>query len=141
MLAHSSMMLGHFCKAAELMAYYCGAQEMLFKYVVYKITFPNGKIYVGKDEGGAGHSLRYFGSWSDALIEQDYSKVELEDLTLRKQILFESEDKHEIRRMESEYIRSLRSNDPAIGYNQTHRKPSAQGLRGLIQTVESESSC
>lgn len=97
---------------------------MLFRYVIYKITFPNGKIYIGKDEGGQGHSLRYFGSWSDALIEQDFTKTELQDLTLRKQILFESEDKLEIRRKESEFIRSLRSNDPAIGYNQTHRMRS-----------------
>ena len=96
--------------------------KMLFRYVVYKIIFPNGKIYIGKDEGGLGHSLRYFGSWSDALIEQDFSKTELLDLTLRKQILFESEDKQEVRRKESEFIRSLGSNDPAIGYNQTHRK-------------------
>lgn len=97
---------------------------MLFRYVVYKITFPNGKIYVGKDEGGQGHSLRYFGSWSDALIEQDFTKEELQDLTLRKQILFESDDKLEIRRKESELIRLLGSNNPAVGYNQTHRKRS-----------------
>jgi hypothetical protein len=95
---------------------------MLFKYVVYKITFPNGKIYVGKDEGGEGHSLRYFGSWSDSLIEKDFSKSELQDFSLRKEILFESDDKREIRRAESELICALKSNDPAIGYNQTHRK-------------------
>ncbi|OMG52613.1 hypothetical protein BJN45_15180 [Azonexus hydrophilus] len=97
---------------------------MPFQYVVYKITFPNGKIYVGKDEGGQGHSLSYFGSWSDALIEQDFTKAELQDLTLRKQILFESDDKKEIRQKESEFIRLLGSNDPAVGYNQTHRKRS-----------------
>ncbi|MCX4151748.1 MULTISPECIES: GIY-YIG nuclease family protein [Paraburkholderia] len=95
---------------------------MIFNYVVYMITFPHGKIYVGKDDGGIGHSVRYFGSWSNALIERDFSKAELQDLTLRKQILFESEDKLEVRRMEGEFIRSLKSNDP--GYNQTHRKPS-----------------
>ena len=95
---------------------------MVFNYVVYKITFPNGKIYVGKDEGGRGHSLRYFGSWDDALVEQDFSKAELQDLTLRKKILFESESKEEIRRVESTLIRELRSNDPLIGYNQTLKK-------------------
>lgn len=95
---------------------------MVFNYVVYKIIFPNGKIYVGKDEGGLGHSLRYFGSWDDALVEQDFSKAELQDLALRKQILFESESKEEIRRMEGVLIRELRSNDPSIGYNQTHKK-------------------
>ncbi|SPA23709.1 conserved hypothetical protein [Cupriavidus taiwanensis] len=36
----------------------------------------------------------------------------------------ESDDKMEVRRMEIETIPALRSNDPAIGYNQTHRKPS-----------------
>ncbi|CAM8666109.1 GIY-YIG_HE_Tlr8p_PBC-V_like domain containing protein [Comamonadaceae bacterium] len=97
-------------------------QARLFLYVVYKITFPNGKIYVGKDEGGLGHSLSYFGSWDNSLVEKDFSKAELQDFVLRKQILFESMDKLEIRRMESEFIRNLKSNDPAIGYNQTHRK-------------------
>lgn len=95
---------------------------MLFRYVIYKIPFPNGKIYVGKDEGGQGHSVRYFGSWSDALVEQDFTKEELMDLTLRKQILFESDNKLEIRQKEGEFIRALRSNDPLIGYNQTHRR-------------------
>ena len=98
------------------------ARPTLFHYVIYKITFPNGKIYVGKDEGEPGHSLRYFGSWDNASVEKDFSKSELQDLTLRKQILFESEDKLEIRRKESEFIRTLKSNEPSIGYNQTHRK-------------------
>ena len=98
------------------------AQPTLFKYVVYKITFPNGKIYVGKDEGEPGHSLSYFGSWDNARGEKYFSKSELQDLTLRKQILFESDDKLEIRQKESELIRTLRSNEPDVGYNQTHRK-------------------
>ena len=101
-------------------------RSTLFRYVVYKITFPNGKIYVGKDEGEPGHSLRYFGSWDNAAVEKDFSKSELQDLTLRKQILFESDDKPEIRKKESELIRALRSNEPDIGYNQTHRKRLAK---------------
>jgi hypothetical protein len=97
-------------------------QPALFRYVVYKIIFPNGKIYVGKDEGAQGHSLRYFGSWDNALVERDFTKTDLRDFTLRKQILFESDDKLEIRRKESALIQTLQSKDPAIGYNQTHRK-------------------
>ena len=77
---------------------------------------------VGKDEGGQGHSVRYFGSWSDALVEQDFTKEELLDLALRKQILFESDNKMELRQREGEFIRALRSNDPLIGYNQTYRR-------------------
>ncbi len=95
---------------------------MLFKYVVYKLTFPNGKIYVGKDEGGRGHSLRYFGSWSNEYVERDFTKEQLMDFTLRKEILFESDDKNIIRKMESSFIRELRSSDYEIGYNLTHRK-------------------
>jgi hypothetical protein len=94
---------------------------MKFQFVVYKLTFPNGKIYVGKDIGSVGHSLRYFGSWDNEIVERDFSKEELSDFSLRKEIIFESNDKNEVSRMEGEFIRSLKSNDPAIGYNQTHK--------------------
>jgi hypothetical protein len=93
-----------------------------FAYVVYKLTFPNGKIYVGKDIGGTGHSIRYFGSWSNRLVEADFSKEELIDFTIRKQILFESTDKVEVNRKEVEFIRALNSCDPSIGYNQWPRR-------------------
>lgn len=65
---------------------------MRFAYVVYKLTFPNGKIYIGKDESANGHSVRYFGSWSNDLVWADFTKNELRDFTLRKEILFESLD-------------------------------------------------
>jgi hypothetical protein len=95
---------------------------MHFDYVIYKITFPNGKIYVGKDIGGSGHSLRYFGSWNNALVAQDLTKEQLSDFTLRKEILFESNDKNEVSKKEGEFILALRSNEATIGYNQTHRR-------------------
>jgi hypothetical protein len=98
---------------------------MHFLYVVYKITFPNGKIYVGKDVGGIGHSLRYFGSWNTEIVARDFSKEELVSFVLRKEILFESEDKADVSRMETHFIRALQSFDPDIGYNQTHRRKSA----------------
>lgn len=97
---------------------------MAFAFVVYKITFPNGKIYIGKDEGAGGHSINYFGSWSNELVERDFRKDELMSFTLTKEILFESTDRREVRRMESELIHQHRSNHPDIGYNQTHRKRS-----------------
>jgi hypothetical protein len=91
---------------------------MHLSFVVYKLTFPNGKIYIGKDIGGQGHSLRYFGSWNTDLVEQDFTKEQLLDFTVRKQILFESSDKNEVSQKESEFIRTCRSTDPEIGYNQ-----------------------
>ena len=91
---------------------------MHFQYVIYKIIFPNGKIYIGKDIATAGHSLRYFGSWNNELVAADFSKEQLINFTLRKEILFESSDKNEVSIKEAEYIIKNKSNDPTIGYNQ-----------------------
>jgi hypothetical protein len=88
--------------------------------VIYKITYPNGKIYVGKD---LTDTLRYFGSPSSSLIERDFTRDERRDFTVRKEILWESDSAPdtEVNRMEVEFIRALRSNDPAIGYNRWPR--------------------
>ncbi len=94
------------------------------RYVIYKITFPNGKIYVGKDIGEPGHSLRYFGSWHNETVEADFSVEDLRDFVLRKEILFESEDKVLVSSREGDFIKSLKSNDPQIGYNRSHRTRS-----------------
>jgi hypothetical protein len=83
---------------------------------VYKITYPNGKIYVGMDLTG---SINYFGSPSaKARIEADLAEHRL-DLTARKQILWESDTATatEVRAMEKRMILEHRANDPAVGYN------------------------
>lgn len=90
-----------------------------FAFIVYKITFPNGKIYIGKDVGRDGHTIRYFGSWDHARVEADFTKEELSDFQLRRQVLFESWDKGEISRKEMELIVELGANDPLRGYNRT----------------------
>jgi hypothetical protein len=88
--------------------------------VVYEITYPNGKIYVGSDMTD---SPNYFGHASNDLIRHDFTRDELRDFTIRKQILWESQaaTNSEVPRVEGEFIRKLRSNDPLIGYNRTHR--------------------
>ncbi len=88
-----------------------------FQYVVYKITFPNGKIYIGKDVGTDGHTIRYFGTWNYARVERDFTKDQLADVTIRREILFESSDKVEVGRMEMELIVEHGANDPTFGYN------------------------
>lgn len=88
-----------------------------FKYVIYKITFPNGKIYIGKDIAKNGHSIRYFGSWDNIIVEQDFSKKELIDFTLRKEIIFESDDISFVNKMEIQTILKLQANNPKKGYN------------------------
>ena len=86
---------------------------------VYLITYPTGKIYVGKDSVG---SHRYFGSPDMDIINSDFVNLPEEirkDYTIRKQILWESEDctEQELSAKEIEYIRQYKANDPAIGYN------------------------
>ena len=87
---------------------------------VYKITYPNGKIYVGMDLTG---SMLYFGSPSAAArIASDHEANRLDfTFTLRKEILWESETATdaEVRAMEIKLIRETGANNPAIGYNLT----------------------
>ena len=84
--------------------------------VIYKITYPNGKIYVGKD---LTNTLNYFGSADSSLIERDFAREEMRDFTIRKEILWESEtdSDREVAKKEAQYIRALRSNDPTVGNN------------------------
>ena len=86
---------------------------------VYKITYPTGKIYIGKDSVG---SHRYFGSPNMDIINDDFATLPEEirkDYSIRKEILWESESctESELSQMEVRYIREFQSNDPAIGYN------------------------
>jgi hypothetical protein len=92
--------------------------------VIYKITWPNGKIYVGSD---LTDSITYFGSPDKRLIEADFpTRESRRDMTVRREILWESEmaSDAEVRRTEREMIVALRANDPMIGYNRNPR-PSA----------------
>ena len=83
---------------------------------IYKITYPNGKVYIGQDVTG---SIAYFGSPNSKIIEKDFSREQRRDFKARKQILWESEtaSNEEVNKKEAEFIRKFRSNDPAIGYN------------------------
>jgi len=84
--------------------------------VIYKITYPNGKIYIGKD---LTDSINYFGSANSKLIGKDFTREDRRDFTIRKEILWESETATdtEVNKKEIEYILIYRSNDPKIGYN------------------------
>ncbi|GJL74497.1 GIY-YIG nuclease family protein [Nitrosomonas sp.] len=87
---------------------------------IYKITYlPTNKIYIGKV---AYESFRYFGSPDIEVVNEDFYKLPKEiqkDYTVRKEILWESEDcsDSELAEKEVEFIRKLNSNNPEIGYN------------------------
>ena len=95
---------------------------------VYLLTYPTGKIYIGKDSIG---SARYMGSPDPELVNADFQTLtdeQRQDYTIRKQILWASETatEAELSAKEVEMIRKYRSNDPTIGYN---RWPKPDGNR------------
>lgn len=86
---------------------------------VYKITYPTGKIYIGKDSYG---SNRYMGSPNPDIVNMDFAELtnaQRLDYTIRKEILWESETatEAELSAKEVEMIRKYQANDPAVGYN------------------------
>ncbi len=86
---------------------------------IYKITYTTGKIYIGKVSYG---SFLYFGNPSMGIVNADFANLPKEaqlDYSVRKQIIFESEDisESELLRKEIAYIREYKANDPEIGYN------------------------
>ncbi len=85
--------------------------------VIYRITYPNGKIYIGQDRT---NSINYFGSASSELIAKDFTKEQRRSFTITRDILWESEtaSRTEINQKEIEFIRFYMSNDPSVGYNQ-----------------------
>jgi hypothetical protein len=97
------------------------------KKVIYKITYPNGKIYIGKD---LTNTLNYFGSANSSLIAADFTDEQKRDFTIRKEIIWESvtEDIQEVNRVEVELIRKHNSNNPKIGYNLWPRFKEEQSI-------------
>jgi hypothetical protein len=85
--------------------------------VIYKITYPNGKIYIGKD---LTNSINYFGSADSKIIAKDFPREQRRVFTIRREILWESEtaDDKEVNQKEIEFIKLHGANDPTIGYNQ-----------------------
>jgi hypothetical protein len=86
---------------------------------IYKITYPTGKIYIGKDAIG---SQRYFGSPDMEIINANFQSLPEElrkDYTIRKLILWESATATdaELAVKEVEFIRQYQSHNPDVGYN------------------------
>ena len=88
--------------------------------IIHKVTYPNGKIYIGRD---VTDSINYFGSASSDLIDADFTREQRRDFSIRKEILWESETATdgEVASQELLFIRQYRSNDPRIGYNRSPR--------------------
>jgi len=92
---------------------------------VFKVTFPNDKIYVGSDTALNARLdfFKYFGSPRKGRVEmmsdmQDYLSGSRQ-YSLKKEILFSKENVSvgEILKVERQFIRSLDSKNPKVGYN------------------------
>ena len=81
------------------------------KKVIYKITYPNGKIYIGKD---LTNTLTYFGSVKSEYVEKDFTEDERKNFTIKKEIIYESESEDEINKIESQLILEYKSKKPKI---------------------------
>ena len=90
---------------------------------IYKITYPNGKIYIGKD---LTDTIDYFGSPDSTLIEKDFPREQRREFTVTKEILWESESASdsEVSLKEADFIGLYQANDPSLGYNQWPKRKS-----------------
>jgi len=88
---------------------------------IYKITYPNGKIYIGQDRTD---DINYFGSADSFTIAADFTETEKRDFIVRKEILEKISriTIHDLNKLENKYIRDFESNNPDIGYNRTNQK-------------------
>jgi hypothetical protein len=91
------------------------------KSVIYKITYPNSKIYIGKDHT---NSINYWGSANDEHIAKDFTEQERMDMSIRRQIIWVSETAtiSEVNKKEIELIKEYKSHLPEIGYNRNKFK-------------------
>ena len=115
--------------------YNCSAGEVFRRMkVIYKITYPNGKIYVGKDLTDC---INYFGSADSKLIEKDFTREQRRDFTIRKETLWESEtaSDSEVNGKEVEFIRAFRANAPSIGYNQWPKRKRENDISDVIEVL------
>jgi hypothetical protein len=89
--------------------------------IIYKITYPNGKIYIGQDRT---RDVNYFGSADSFSIAADFPLWCWDDFTITKTVLEHRADItiRDLNALEARYIAQYRSNDPAIGYNRTGQK-------------------
>lgn len=83
---------------------------------VFKLTFPNRKVFIGKDGRG---SITCFEGYSREAVEADFRNVILPAFSITKEVLWESEKagEEEMETVVERYVRMFRADDPQFGYN------------------------
>lgn len=107
-------------------------------YIVYKYTFPNGKVYIGRSKNWKSRAKTgYDGTLvGDAIIEYGWENV-------KKEIIAEADNVEDADRLERYYIKEHNSTDIRFGYNMAkggtgggttseHRKPMSEETKRKI---------
>jgi len=92
---------------------------------VFKVIFPNGKIYVGSDTAMNARFdyFKYFGTpikgKADMLQDLGEYLTNGEAFVLKKEMLYSQENVSvgEILKIEHQFIKSLNAKNPDVGYN------------------------
>jgi|TergutMp193P3_1026864.scaffolds.fasta_scaffold166485_2 hypothetical protein len=84
--------------------------------IIFKITYPNGMIYIGKDSK---NHINYFGSPVIKRLEEDFPWKKRKIFCIKKEILWSRKNisEKELLEKEKEFIIKLGANNPSIGYN------------------------
>lgn len=100
--------------------------------IVYKITFPNGKIYVGSDHT---NTFRYFGSWNPEYVRADDKRHQMRTFRIKREILWGPTmvSKSTLTSKEHEFIAKFRSHLPSRGYNLSPKGPIGPAVVFKIQ--------
>lgn len=87
---------------------------------IYKITYPNGKVYVGQDRTD---DVNYFGSAHSGTIAADFTRKQRRCMAITKEIVAELRNCtiQQLNALEAKHIRKAGSADPRIGYNRSPR--------------------
>ena len=97
-------------------------------YSVYKLTAPNGKVYIGitsrdpKIRWNSGNGYKYNKHFYDAIQKYGWKNI-------KKDVLYSGISQEEAYRLEIELISKYRSNDREFGYNKSSGGESS--VRGL----------
>lgn len=117
---------------------------------VYKLVFPDGKIYVGKSKNVGKrvrvYKMKVYGVWSSEANSELYEAIRrcgIENVSIEvllrlnsaSGVDWEKDLDYALGIVERRWIIELKSNDPAIGYNKTEGGEMF-GIRGVERVVD-----
>lgn len=105
-------------------------------YSIYKLTCPNGKVYIGQTKQEHLHKRWDYGSGykDNKTLYNDILEYGWRNFT--HEVIAKVETKEEATQIERNYILQYKSNQPEYGYNKHTNESSQPKLRSYIKCVE-----